>query len=266
MLTLRELQLKFFQAIASPPPAASKYGFDPDFVQLVQGRGPLGAEERIDIYAQMYCARILDALSEDFLRVAAALGPEHFRAVARVYLAGTPSVHPSLRYIGRSFPTFLSTHRDGKMFPFLPDLARLEWARLEVFDACDAVPLQMTDLQAIPPEEWPQLKFCLIPACQILTSAWPIHDIWSILGDEMAVDWTLAQPVETAVRVWRDNFIVYQASMDPIEQHALQCVQAGEAFATICETVESLVPPEHAAQEVGALLIRWVEDGILQRQ
>jgi hypothetical protein len=97
-------------------------------------------------------------------------------------------------------------------------------------------------------------------------SAWPIHTIWSMLGDETAGDCALTQPVETVVRVWRDNFIVYQASLDPIEQLALQRVQAGETFATICEAVESLVPPEHAAQEVGALLIRWIDDGILQRQ
>jgi hypothetical protein len=72
LLTLRELQLKFFQAITSPPSAGGGYGFAPDFVQLVQGRGVLGAEEHIDIYAHMYCARILDALSEDFPRVAVA--------------------------------------------------------------------------------------------------------------------------------------------------------------------------------------------------
>jgi hypothetical protein len=134
MLTLRELQFKFFQAIASPPPAGGGCGFALDFVQLVQGRGPLGAEERINIYAHMYCARILDALSEDFPRVAAALGPERFCAVARAYLAGNPSVHPSLRYIGRSFPTFLSTYKDGQMPPFLPDVARLEWARLDAHE------------------------------------------------------------------------------------------------------------------------------------
>ncbi|MBI3301226.1 MAG: putative DNA-binding domain-containing protein [Deltaproteobacteria bacterium] len=263
MLSLRELQSRFFGSLARVP-GGGRATFDPALVQLVEGRGQLGPEERIDIYAQMYCARLLDVLREDFPRVAAILGCERFGEVARAYLARHPSTHPSLRCLGCHFMTFLDTRPEIVSLPFLSDLARLEWARLEVFDAPDAEPLRMEHLQSIAPHEWPDLRFHLIPAFQVLHSAWPIHRIWTA-AEEETPDHERLRSEETVVRVWRDGFAVYHASMDATEQIALDGVRAGESFAAICATVESVLPPEEAASTVGSLLLRWIEDGILAR-
>ena len=265
MLTLRELQSRFFRAIARVPGGSEGEGFEPTLLQLVQGRGRLGPAQRLDLYAHMYFARLLDALHEDFPRVAAILGFERFREIARAYLARNPSAHPSLQYLGRHFPEFLNTAvEDIELLPFLADLARLEWTRLEVFDAPDAEPLQMEHLQAIPLDEWPGLRFRLIPACQVLRSAWPIHELWT--AGEEAVLSALVRPAATVVRVWRQGFTVYQASLDAIEQVALDGVQTGEPFAAICAALAPLLPQqEEAALAVGSLLTRWIEDGILAR-
>jgi len=265
MLNLRELQSRFFRSIACVPGGSEGEGFEPTLLQLVQGRGRLGPAQRLDIYAHMYCARLLDALREDFPRVAAILGFERFREIARAYLARNPSAHPSLRYLGRHFPEFLNPAVEVmESLPFLADLARLEWTRLEVFDAPDAEPLQMEHLQAIPPDEWPGLRFRLIPACQVLRSAWPIHELWT--AREEAVLSALVRPTATVVRVWRQGFTVYQASLDAIEQVALDGVQTGEPFAAICAALAPLLPQqEEAAPAVGSLLARWIEDGILAR-
>jgi len=247
------------------PGGGEREGFDSTLLQLVQGRGRLGPAQRLDLYAHMYFARLLDALHEDFPRVAAILGFERFREIARAYLARNPSAHPSLQYLGRHFPEFLNTAvEDIELLPFLADLARLEWTRLEVFDAPDAEPLQMEHLQAIPLDEWPGLRFRLIPACQVLRSTWPVHELWTA-GEEAALS-ALMRPTATVVRVWRQGFTVYQASLDAIEQVALDGVQTGEPFAAICAALAPLLPQqEEAALAVGSLLTRWIEDGILAR-
>jgi hypothetical protein len=260
MLPLRELQSHFFRAIACEP--GKSHGFDPILVRTVQERGPLSAEERVNIYAQMYVARLLDALYEDFPRVAAYLGFERFRDLVRAYLKEHPSTHPSLRYIGRHFANFLDTQPEiREALPFLFDLARLEWTRLEIFDAPDAEPLQLQHLQHIPPEEWPALQFQVIPACRMLHSTWPIHEIWAAAQEEPQPE--QVRPRETAVRIWRQEFAVYHVSMDTVEQRALEHVQQGKPFADICAALESFFPPEDAAREVGSLLVRWIEDGLL---
>jgi hypothetical protein len=53
--------------------------------------------------------------------------------------------------------------------------------------------------------------------------------------------------------------------MAPPEVAALGALMRGEPFAQVCAAVEAGRPPEVAAREVGGLLMRWLEDGLLAR-
>lgn len=183
--------------------------------------GPLGPEDRLDIYAQMYCARLLDALAEDFPRVAAVLGEARFRALGREYLRHSPSSHPSLRHLGARFPEFLLSQTETPVPQFAGDLARLEWARVTVFDAPDVEVLRLDDLQAIPADAWATIRFQVIPALAVLTCAWPVQQVWQ------NEDFTRSDPPpheNTTLRAWRREFTVYHASMDTIECAALAAI------------------------------------------
>jgi hypothetical protein len=259
VLALRDLQARFFRAIAGSPGPSASEGFDPALVQVVAGRGRLRPADRLDIYAQMYWARLHDVLREDFPRVAALLGPERFSTVVCAYLARNPSTNPSVRHVGRGFAEFLGASEEAP--PFLADLARLEWARLAVFDAPDAQPLRIDDLRAVAPAEWPGLTFRLVPAVQLLQSAWPVHELWAAAEEGRLPE--RVRPAATSIRVWRDGFMVYQASMDAREQLALMRVVRGEPFASVCAALEAVMSPEEVAREAAQLLLRWIEDGIL---
>src|SRR5262249_56053977 len=94
---------------------------------------------------------------------AAGVGTGAFPPVARAYLAEHPSEHPSVRPVGRHLPAFLASRPPPAAPAWLPDLARLEWARVEVFDAPDARPIGMADLLALPEPEWPEARLRAIP-------------------------------------------------------------------------------------------------------
>lgn len=263
MLALRELQARFFRSIAGAPGPSASARFDPGLLHVLEGRGRLGAAERLDVYAQMYWARLHDVLRDDFRRVAALLGPERFEAGVLAYLSANPSEHPSVRWVGRHFAAFLAARPPVEGLPFVADLARLEWARVEVFDAPDAEPMRADDLRRIAPADWPDLRIELIPALQVLQSAWPVHAIWTTTE---AGELPAAMPeVETHVRVWRDGFMIYQASMDASECAALERVAEGEPFAAMCDALVPLVGPERAAGEAAQIVLRWIEDGIVAR-
>ncbi|MFN8544499.1 MAG: DNA-binding domain-containing protein [Candidatus Binatia bacterium] len=261
MLALHDLQTSFFRSIAASPGPSASEEFDPALVRVVEGRGPLGPVDRLDIYAQMYWARLHDVLSEDFPRVAAILGAERFDAVVRTYLARNPSLHPSVRHVGERFAAFLALGPEIEGLPFLADLARLEWARLAVFDAPDAQRLRVDDLGAVALPEWPRLIFRLVPAVQLLHSAWPVHELWAAAEEGGPPEGV--RPTRTSLRVWRDGFMVYQASMGVEEHLALGRVICGEPFASVCAALESVVGSEEAVREAAQLLLRWIEDGIL---
>jgi hypothetical protein len=263
MLSLPELQSRFFASIARQP-GAGPTSFDPTLVSYVEGRGQLGAEARVDIYAQMYYARLVDVLEGDFPRVSTLLGCERFHAVTSAYLARHPSTSPSLRQLGRLFASFLQTYPDTRDLPFLSDVAALEWSRVDVFDAPDTELLRIDHLQHIAPDEWPTLKLQVIPALQIIQSEWPVHEIWKAAEQESALPERL-HPEPTTLRVWRRDFLVYHTAMDAIEYTALKSVLAGEPFAAVCEALASQLPEEEAASAAGSLLLRWIEDGMLVR-
>jgi hypothetical protein len=235
---LRDVQAAFWRSLAGAP--------DPALLGVVRDGGPLGAAERVGIYAGMYLWRLVDALAEDFPKLAATLGADAFADVVRAYLALHPSTAPSIRHVGRALPGFVA----GREPAWLADLARLEWTRLDVFDAPDAEPLRLDELRAIPAERWPDLRFAAVPGFARLVTGWPVHELWTDAPPPLA-------PRPTALRVWRDGFLVYQAAMEPTEDAALAALVAGEPFGAVCEAVAD--PPAAAA-----LLLRWIEDGIVR--
>jgi hypothetical protein len=261
VLDLRDLQERFLTSIAAAPGSSASRCFDPALLRLVAGADQLGPAARLDVYAQMYWMRLHDVLCEDFPRVAAILGAERFGAVVRRYLARHPSTHPSVRHVGGCFAEFLAEIPETKRWPFLSDLARLEWSRLAVFDAPDAPALHLDDLRAIAPDEWPRLTLEMVPAVRSERFAWPVHDLWATVDERPDEP---AHPADTHLRIWRDGFRVYQASMDACERRAFESVGAGESFATMCAALESPAGgPEEAARQAAQLVLRWVEDGFV---
>jgi hypothetical protein len=268
MLPLRELQLRFEAALTAGPGEPGAVGapapIDPTLLGLVHERGALAGAARVQIYRDMYRARLVDVLREDFPRVVATLGDEGFEILAARYLARHPSTHPSVRFAGDRFADFVSAACSEP--PFLGDLARLEWARGAVFDAPDAEPLRMADLQAVPAAEWPALELRSIPACRILDCEWPAQEIWAAAGPPAPDAPPAWAPRAVAIRVWREGYDVSHAAVGAVERRLLPLLERGAPLAVLCAALESDLEPEAAAREVGGLLLRWLEDGLLARR
>lgn len=128
----------------------------------------LNPGERLDLYSDMYFARLHDALAEDYPAVRRQLGELRFERVAREYFQAFPSKHYSLNFLGGNFPRFLAAQRTlpGRMR--LHDLAATENAMSEVFDEREASALRETDFQAIPAQAWQHAKLRLHPALRLL--------------------------------------------------------------------------------------------------
>jgi hypothetical protein len=268
VLSLRELQLRFFAVLGTDRAEAGAAArrdrtsalMDPILLEVVKGDGALGPAERLDIYAGMYRTRLLDVLREDFPRTLAVVSDDTFATLARRYLARSPSTTASVRHVGHRFADFLAAEQTTPAF--LADLARLEWARVEVFDAADAAPLRLADLQSVPADAWPALRFRLIPACVVVESAWPVHRIWADSETPLA---RRPEPEVTMVRVWREGWSISHAAMAVAERQAFRALERREPFAGICAAIDTDLGTNAAAREVGGILMRWLEDGLLAR-
>jgi hypothetical protein len=252
--SLHEVQRLFWESVAVRP---GRDSIAPAFVRLVRGADDSDRKTRICVYSDAYYLRLRDVLREDFPRVAAVLGAERFDEVVEGYLEEFPSEQPSVRHLGRALAEFLQSREDVPKC--LADLAELEWARVEVFDAPDAECATIDELATVPPDAWPTLRFSTIPAIQTLRVQYPAHQLWS---DSQSPEVPAA---ETRLRIWRKNdFLVLHAPMDARESAALHKMISGETFAAICETFAEMLEMD-AAREATGLLARWIEDGIIAR-
>lgn len=128
----------------------------------------LSPAERLEVYSGMYFLRLHDALVEDFKTVRAVIGEAAFERLAKAYLEKHPSQHPSLNHLGDRLPRFLEGPVRVTRRALLRDIARVELAMAEVFDAPRSPPLAYEALEAVPPDAWPKARLELVPALRLL--------------------------------------------------------------------------------------------------
>ena len=231
---------------------------------LVRGDDRLSAEERVDIYANMYFYRLLDVLREDFPATVRVLGDDNFHNLATGYLLEYPPTEPSVMYCGRHLADFLRGHALRKNAPYVADLAALERASVEVFHAPDAPALDAEQMRAVAPEKWPALKLRTHPAARVLKLEYKVAEL--LRAVEEGREWRPADAGVVEVIVWRRNSRVFYRELETAEERAIAALRNGVTFAEICGLVaEDRDSARDSVEEMNRLLARWLDDGLLTR-
>ena len=71
-------------------------------------------------------------------------------------------------------------HPPARELPYLPDVARLEWAIDQASIAADADVLDLAALAVVPEAMLGALRFKLHPSVQLVASPYPIFHIWQV--------------------------------------------------------------------------------------
>lgn len=213
-------------------------------------RAPL--EERLAVYAGMYVARLVEVLAEVYPLTARWLGDDAHH-VFSAYVRTHPSRSPSLRSYGASLGTYLDLEARGAVAA----LARLEWARYDVFDAADDLPLTRERLAALPPDAYATLPVRAIRASALIEVA---YDASALFASEDALE---LAPSATTLLVWREPPKVFHRVVDDKEAALLALVQRGTVLGVLCDELAGTSSDESVAQEVFALVGRWLADGLL---
>lgn len=169
MSALHDLQRGFAAAVFGENSAS--------FTNAVRdGRFP--GERLVQIYRNNTFASLTAALNDVYPVVARLVGREFFRYAADQYIHAHPSTSGNLHDFGGRFAAFLATFAPAATLPYLPDVARLEWAYHRVFHAAEHGPLPHDQLAAVPPAQHGHLVFGLHPATRLLESDYPVLRIW----------------------------------------------------------------------------------------
>jgi hypothetical protein len=216
----------------------------------------------VDIYANMYFYRLRDALKEDFPKTLGIIGEDRFHNLVTDYLLVHPSSHWSMRYAGLHLPGFLKGHPLLETYPFLADLAAVEWAHADLFQMEDTRALSREELAAVPPERWGDLRFRVSPAWALLEAAWDVAGMWEALERGEGTDG--ARRGKQHLLVWREGFDVEHAPVADDEAEALSALGAGRTFGEICEGLAGDGGDlEAAAVRASSLLTGWLDRVLL---
>jgi len=202
---LENLQRQFTAALRRPdcPPPATVYAAD-----------AAKRIKRFNVYRNTMHASLAAALAARYPVIQRLLGEDFFQAMALVFIRQQPPTSPVLAQYGEHLAPFLEDFEPAQSWPYLADVARLEWQRHLAYHAADAPIIDIVALAAIAPEQLGDLRLHLHPAVHWIASDYPILAIWRTNSQDAIV-----QPVGAAagqcVLVTRPDLEVLVSALPP---------------------------------------------------
>jgi hypothetical protein len=214
------------------------------------------------IYRNAYRARLRGSLRDNFEALPLVMGDDSFDALANAYIDQHPSRHYSLRWFGHQLCGFMAANEALVEHPAMVDLARMEWALRNAFDAAPAALLTPAEIAAIPAQNWAQLCLTLHPSVQLLDMQWAVGPIWHAIKSGQH---ELAPPeaLDHRLLVWRQGMNTQWKSLGPSETIFVQCLQSGQNFGELCEVLSQAVGADHAAPTAVNLLNQLLGAGAI---
>ncbi|MBV8820163.1 MAG: putative DNA-binding domain-containing protein, partial [Acidobacteriaceae bacterium] len=189
--------------------------------------------ERVSIYRNMYVARLGEALEVDYPAVLHFLGQEQFYELVARYVEAHPSRSYTLNRLGDHFPEFIAASADLPQREFLSDLARLELALTEVFDAEESPVLTQEAISAVPADAWEHARLKPIAAFRILSFAYPVSAYLGAVDEEN--EFPALRRKKTWVAAYRRNTYVHRLDL---ERQAFELLRALAQGITVGNAVE----------------------------
>jgi hypothetical protein len=232
--------------------------------QHISGNGRLSPVQQLEIYREQFWLRHTSALVEDFPGLGGILGQEQWEKLAEQYLTEVTPDSYDLRDLGARLPEVIE--RAG----WLPhralclDMARLELAYIEVFDARDTPPLAPARLATIPEDTFAEARLVIAPSVRLLSVRYPVGNLRRKL--RASADEPVPIPDESPQQlvVYRQERQLWDMPVSKVAFTFLSGLASGKTLGAAAEAAAS--DPEAEAElstSIGAWLQEWTAKGLV---
>ncbi len=198
--------------------------------------------EAFSIYQNNIFSGLTKALNSNYPVIHKLIGDEFFNAMARQYIHTCPSTSPDLNQYGETFAEFISSFKPAESLPYLSDTAQLEWAWHRIYNA-PHTPLFPFEKFATTISDPENILFLLPPSSTLLSSAFPIHEIWETnFKNATSENEILLLPEKTFYfLIWRHHFDMRIDILTQPEWQILSLIQQRYTLAQLSEIFPSLL-------------------------
>ena len=260
-LPLRAVQ-EWFVSVATHPESVHA-GLDArarvvtplDLERVVRPGPEETAQDRLEIYRHSYFSRLVECLADDYPALEHALGSEGFEQLCRAYIIAHPSREPNLNGFGRHLPGFAES-RLPELGRFAGDLARLEWALVEVLHAPAPQAFSAAVLQSIPVDRLDAVRLVPSAALRVLSFEYPVNAFLQTFLDGQ--DPHVPSPKPASVAVVRKGYKIWRLELDPTAATLLRRLQS-ESLGRALDGIDA------SAERVQAWFHDWSLHGMFER-
>ena len=250
-MSLLAQQKTFADAMSSDAPAA---GLRSRKLSVARG---------LDVYRNNIRGAWRAALTATYPVLTQLLGEDGFSLCAQDYCVAHPSQSGDLNELGAHFAEFLEAYEPLHEYPYLPDVARLEWLWHRAHYAADGAPLSVADLMAHGADEWLAARVRCAPSAFVLSTRCAAATIWlahQANGDVAALadDAVVMRPEHCLVS--RPHWRVEVRVTDQATVVFLALLQSGLCFEAALAALEA----QDLAIDLVAVLPVLLEAGVWQ--
>ena len=220
-------------------------------------------ETLFGVYRYAYGSRLVEAMRNDHELLHLYLGDEMFDEMGHAYVKARPSGHPNLRWFSQGLPAFLKSTAPYCDHPVLSDLAALEKALNDAFDAAEGKRRRSDRHGGLCAGSMVGPPFRPHPSASRLELATNAAAIWLALkNDETPPDATaLEQPAH--LLIWRQDITPMFRELSAEEAMMWDEAANGIPFGVLCEMLATYDDPDSAAGRGAGYLHGWITAGLL---
>lgn len=248
------------EAVQSAPARAE---LDPEQIcSVILPSKTLTSVERVGVYQGMYLLRMIEALEGDYPGIAHFLGEDGFADLVTRFVEVHPSVSYTFNRLGGGLPEFIRDSRGIRKRGFVADLARLERAVTEVFDAPESPAWPADEVARMPEPAWESAILRPIAAFRVLAFAYPVNAYLQSVKEDNH-DHPEARRTESWVAVYRKNYEVWRLDLGKPAYRFLSALSKGRPFGkAVAEAAKGL--QGNPGEQLFRWLRAWVAEGMFQ--
>jgi len=192
---------------------------------------------RLAIYRNNIVGSLTDALLATYPLVTNLTGEEFATAMLRSYVLLYPPETASLSDYGDKVAAFIAGFTPASTLPYLPDIARMEWAMNQACYAPDDLPLTSASIDRLMASDLADARLPFRASVQLVKSPWPVLSIRAFCLQEAETEEKLDtnQPGES-VLIYRPGLTVELIALSNADYHCLSLLKDQTLGVALLET------------------------------